>query len=53
MLINVNATTGVSMDRPLTNITLRGIGFRDAAWTMLEPHGIPSGGDWALERMGW
>lgn len=29
-----------------------GLGFRDAAHTMLEPHGVPSAGDWALERLG-
>eukprot|EP01051_Picozoa_sp_SAG22_P004435 SAG22_NODE_237_length_14221_cov_37.207832_12_plen_270_part_00 len=27
-------------------------GLRDTAPTMLEPHGVPSGGDWALERLG-
>ena len=32
------------------NITVRGLGFRDAAATVLEPHGIPSGGDWSLQR---
>ena len=26
------------------------VGVRDTAWTMMEPHGVPSGGDWALER---
>jgi hypothetical protein len=36
--------------RPVANITIRGIGFRDAARTVLEPHGVPSGGDWALQR---
>jgi hypothetical protein len=36
--------------RPLKNITLRGLNFRDGARTHLEPHGIPSGGDWAMQR---
>ena len=36
---------------PVVNLTLRGLGLRDTAWTMLQPHGVPSGGDWALERM--
>ena len=47
-LLRVNATQA----NPLKGLTLQGIGFRDAAPTFLEPHGIPSGGDWALERMG-
>jgi len=29
-----------------------GLGFRDTAYTMMQPHGVPSGGDWSLERMG-
>jgi hypothetical protein len=33
-----------------TDITVRGIGFRDTTVTYLEPHGMPSGGDWALQR---
>lgn len=37
---------------PVANVTLRGIGFRDGARTFLEPHGVPSGGDWALQRTG-
>ncbi len=29
--------------KPAQNITFRGIGFRDAGWTVLAPHGAPSG----------
>jgi hypothetical protein len=29
---------------PASNITVRGIGFRDAGSTILAPHGVPSGG---------
>ena len=29
--------------RPARNITVRGLGFRDAGWTVLAPHGAPSG----------
>jgi len=47
-LLQVNATQA----NPVKGLTIQGIGFRDAAPTFLEPHGIPSGGDWALERMG-
>ena len=46
----VNATG--TMASPVRNVTFRGVGFRDAAYTYLDPHGIPSGGDWGLERMG-
>ena len=41
-----------SQAAPVRNLTLDGLGFRDAAWTMMRPHGVPSGGDWALERLG-
>jgi hypothetical protein len=34
----------------VANVTVRGIGFRDSKPTFLEPHGIPSGGDWSLQR---
>ena len=41
-----------SMSDPVEDIIIRGIGFRDTAYTYMDPHGMPSGGDWALERMG-
>lgn len=34
----------------MKDITIRGIGFRDAARTFMEPWAPPSGGDWALYR---
>ena len=40
------------MAKPAKDITIRGLGFRDTAPTYMEPHGVPSGGDWALERFG-
>ena len=43
---------GSSKDAPVKGLTLRGLGFRDTAPTYMEPHGVPSGGDWALERFG-
>lgn len=48
-LLNV---TGASPASPVRNLVVRGLGFRDTAWTMMEPHAVPSGGDWGLERMG-
>ena len=41
-----------SQDVPATGITFRGIKFRDTAYTYMDPHGMPSGGDWGLQRMG-
>jgi len=35
---------------PVKGVTLRGIQFQNAAYTYMEPHGVPSGGDWALQR---
>ena len=37
---------------PIRGLSLRGLGFRDAAPTYMEAHGVPSGGDWGLERLG-
>jgi hypothetical protein len=31
-------------------VSLLGLGLRDTAYTYMDPHGIPSGGDWTLER---
>lgn len=46
------SVVGESMDKPVVGVSLQGLGFRDAAPTFMEPHGVPSGGDWALERFG-
>jgi len=37
---------------PVQNISILGIGFRDAAKTYMEQWAAPSGGDWALHRGG-
>ena len=37
---------------PAKDLKITGITFRDAAPTFMAPHGVPSGGDWALERFG-
>jgi hypothetical protein len=34
------------------NVTLAGMTFRATRFTYMDPHGVPSGGDWALERNG-
>ena len=38
---------------PAANISFVGIGFRDAAYSYLAPHGNPSGGDWGLQSPGY
>ena len=39
-------------EAPVTNVSFQGITFTGGRPTMFDPHGQPSGGDWALERMG-
>jgi len=47
-LISLNGSgTGVIRD-----VRVEGVGLRDARATYLDPHGVPSGGDWALQRSG-
>ena len=41
-----------SEEFPVTNITFNGLTFTGGRPTFLDPHGQPSGGDWALERLG-
>lgn len=46
VLFNASGT----MAAPVSDISFRGLGFRDTAYTYMDPHGMPSGGDWALQR---
>ena len=39
-----------SQTSPVVDVTISNVGFRDGAPTYMEPHAVPSGGDWALER---
>ncbi|XP_065179510.1 uncharacterized protein LOC135809986 [Sycon ciliatum] len=48
VLVNMTGTQQL----PVRNISFTGINFRDTAYTYLEPHGVPSGGDWGLQRTG-
>ena len=43
------ARAGVARTLPI-DVTLSGIGLRDTRATYLDPHAVPSGGDWALQR---
>eukprot|EP00051_Salpingoeca_urceolata_P015335 m.198436 g.198436 ORF g.198436 m.198436 type:complete len:722 (-) comp18370_c0_seq6:228-2393(-) len=46
-----------SQQHPVSKVTIRGLEMRDTAYTYLgtdpaDIHGMPSGGDWALQRSG-
>ena len=41
-----------SQERPVRNVTIRGITIRASRPTFMDPRGNPSGGDWSLERLG-
>ena len=42
-----------TQDAPVRNITISGVGFRDAASTFMDRRwSAPSGGDWSLHRGG-
>ena len=47
-LLSMNGST----EKPIRNITVTGVGFRDARATYMDNHSVPSGGDWALQRSG-
>ena len=44
--------TSKSRWNPVKNVTIRGLKLTAARYTYMEPHGVPSGGDWALDRIG-
>lgn len=44
VLFNLSGTA----DAPVVGVSLSGLVLRDARESFLEPHGLPSGGDWAL-----
>jgi hypothetical protein len=46
VLVNVS---GTQWD-PVRDFQLDSLAFRASAYTYMEPHGVPSAGDWALER---
>merc|ERR1712070_465034 len=47
-LINVS---GTQWD-PVKDVTIEGLVFKAARYTYMDPHGVPSAGDWALDRIG-
>eukprot|EP00971_Amphidinium_carterae_P261260 5182949-Amphidinium_carterae.1 len=46
VLLNVSG----SMRKPVKNVTIQGVTFKSTRYTYMEPHGVPSAGDWALDR---
>ena len=42
----------VGLQAPAHHIAIQGITLRDTAYTYFDPHGLPSGGDWALQKQG-
>ena len=48
VLINVTA----SAEKPVVNASILNNVQRDTRYTYMDPHGLPSGGDWALARTG-
>jgi hypothetical protein len=44
--------SGASQSDPVMNVSFTGIVFKDTAATYMDPHGTPSGGDWAVTRAG-
>merc|ERR1711957_773307 len=48
MLINISGTQW----NPVRGISIDGITFKATRHTYFDPHGVPSAGDWALDRIG-
>ena len=40
-----------TMEKPVKNQEIRGMQLKDTQYTYLDPHGMPSGGDWALVKL--
>eukprot|EP00039_Didymoeca_costata_P030353 m.29160 g.29160 ORF g.29160 m.29160 type:complete len:811 (+) comp8070_c0_seq1:36-2468(+) len=48
VLFNISGT----MENPVVDVSVYGVVMRDTAYTYMDPHGMPSGGDWCLQRSG-
>lgn len=48
VLFNVTGT----MAEPAHHVSIKGVTLRDTEYTYFDPHGLPSGGDWALQQQG-
>jgi len=49
-ILHIEGEGGEVMTQTASNISVLGLGFRDAVATYLAPHGVPSGGDWGMQR---
>jgi len=41
-----------SQSAPVKNLKFQGLKFQNSAYTYMDAHGVPSGGDWGLQRSG-
>merc|ERR1712070_252706 len=41
-----------SQAHPVQHVRIEGVTLRDTAYTYMDPHGLPSGGDWGLQKQG-
>jgi hypothetical protein len=48
VLIDIAGT----VEKPVEGVSIEGVHVRDSALTFMDPHGMPSGGDWCLQRSG-
>ena len=48
VLFNISGTK----DAPAHHVAISGVTLRDTAYTYFDPHGLPSGGDWGLQKQG-
>jgi len=46
-LLNISGTQWA----PVKDVTLDGLTFKSSRYTYMDPHGVPSAGDWALDRI--
>jgi len=46
-LVNVSGTRW----DPVKNVSIDGVVFKSTRYTYMDPHGVPSAGDWALDRI--
>ena len=48
VLFNISGTK----QAPAHHMAIRGVTLRDTVYTYFDPHGLPSGGDWGLQKQG-
>ena len=48
VLFNITGTK----QQPAHHVAIKGVTLRDTVYTYFDPHGLPSGGDWGLQKQG-